>query len=141
MNDRKTEETRASYSALVADLGHPIILERDGQPVAALMSIEEYERYQALLKELSTVSALEARRAADRAVFGELVGCALSSGDPVWVPAPEPHWRVPYRGFDGTLLAAVDVDARTRAVSLTDDERAALLERVERLATADDVPT
>ena len=141
MNDRKTEETRASYSALVADLGHPIILERDGQPVAALMSIEEYERYQALLKELPAVSALEARRAADRAVFGELVGCALSSGDPVWVPAPEPHWRVPYRSFDGTLLAAVNVDARTRAVSLTDEERAALLERVERLATTDDVLT
>ena len=141
MNDRKTEETRASYSALVADLGHPIILERDGQPVAALMSIEEYERYQALLKELPAVSAREARRAADRAVFGELVGCALSSGDPVWVPAPEPHWRVPYRGLDGTLLAAVNVDARTRAVSLTDEERAALLERVERLATTDDVLT
>ena len=141
MNDRKTEETRASYSALVADLGHPIILERDGQPVAALMSIEEYERYQALLKELPAVSALEARRAADRAVFDDLVGCALSSGDPVWVPAPEPHWRVPYRSFDGTLLAAVNVDARTRAVSLTDEERAALLERVERLATTDDVLT
>ena len=141
MNDRKTEETRASYSALVADLGHPIILERDGQPVAALMSIEEYERYQALLKELPAVSALEARRAADRVVFDDLVGCALSSGDPVWVPAPEPHWRVPYRSFDGTLLAAVNVDARTRAVSLTDEERAALLERVERLATTDDVLT
>ena len=140
MDDRKTKETRASYSALVADLGHPIILERDGQPVAALMSIEEYERYQALLRELPTVSALEARRAADRAVFGDLVGCALSSGDPVWVPAPEPHWRVPYRGFDGTLLTVVDVDTRTRAVSLTDEERAALLEQVERLATTDDVP-
>jgi len=85
------------------------------------------------------ISALEARRAADRAVFGDLVGCALSSGDPVWVPAPEPHWRVPYRGFDGTLLAVVDVDARTQAVSLTGEERAVLLKQVERLVVTGDV--
>lgn len=140
MNDPKqVRETRASYSASVADLSHPIILERDGQPVAALISIEEYERYQALLKEHQKVFVLEARRAADRAVFGDLVGCALSSGDPVWVPAPEPHWRVPYRSFDGTLLAVVDVDARTRAISLTDEERLVLLEQVERLTTTGDV--
>ena len=133
-------EIRASYAASsVADLSRPIILERDGQPVAALISIEEYSRYQALLKEYQRTSALEARRAADRAVFGDLVGCALSSGDPVWVPAPEPHWRVPYKSFDGTLLASIKVDARTRTASLTDKERAALLEQVERLASTDGV--
>jgi len=136
---KQVREAGASYSASVANLSHPIILERDGQPVAALISIEEYERYQALLRERQKVSALEARRAADRAVFGDLVGCALSSGDPVWVTAPEPHWRVPYRGFDGTLLAVVNVDVRTQAVSLTDEERTALLERVERLTTTSDV--
>jgi PHD/YefM family antitoxin component YafN of YafNO toxin-antitoxin module len=132
------KETRAAYSASVADLSHPVILERGGQPVAALISIEEYRRYQALLKEHQSISALEARRAADRAVFGDLVGCALSSGDPTWVLAPETHWRVPYRGLDGTLLTTVEVDARTGAVSLTDEERAALLERVEQLATTGD---
>ncbi len=141
MDDPKqVKETKASYSAPTTDLSHPVILERDGEPVAALLSIEEYERYQALLKEHQGTSALEARRVADHVVFGDLVGCALSSGDPVWVPAPEPHWRIPYRSFDGTLLAVVDVDARTQAVSLTDEERAELLERVERLATTGDAP-
>lgn len=106
--------------------------------MAVLMSIEEYERYQALLGQHHRISALEARRAADRAVFGDLVGCALSSGDPVWEPSPEPHWRVPYRSFDGTLLAVVEVDAHTQAVSLTDEERATLLQRVESLATTGD---
>ena len=72
-------------------------------------------------------------------MFGDLVGCALSSGDPVWVSTPEPHWRVPYKSFDGTLLTVVDVDARTQAVSLTDEERATLLEQVERLAMTGDV--
>ena len=137
---KQIKETGASYSALVANLSHPIILERDGRAVAALISIEEYERYRVLLKEQRRISALEARRAADRAVFGDLVGCALSSGEPVWVPTPKPNWRIPYRSFDGTLLAVVDVDARTQAVSLTDEERAALLERVERMATTGDVP-
>jgi PHD/YefM family antitoxin component YafN of YafNO toxin-antitoxin module len=137
MGDHKqTKENRASYSTPVTDLSHPIILERDGQPVAVLMS---YERYQALSGEQQMVSALEARRVADRAVFGDLVGCALSSGDPVWSPTPEPHWRVPYRSFDGTLLTVVEVDACTQAVSLTDEDRAALLEQVERLVSTGDV--
>jgi len=136
----QVKDARASYSASVTDLSRPIILERDGQPVAVLISIEEYERYQALLEEQQRIFTLKARRAADRAVFGDLVGCALSSGDPVWVPTPKPHWRVPYRSFDGTLLTIVDVDAHTLTASLTDEERAALLEQVERLMTGDNVP-
>jgi PHD/YefM family antitoxin component YafN of YafNO toxin-antitoxin module len=140
MDDPKQiKEPGAAYSAPVADLSRPIILQRDGRPVAAVISIEEYERYQAALREQREISASEARRVADRAVFGDLVGCALSSGDPTWVPVPEPHWRVPYRSFDGKLLAVVEVSARTQAVSLTDKERAALLEQVERLATAGNV--
>ena len=71
---------------------------------------------------------------AGRAVFGDLVGCALSSGEPVWVPEPEPHWRVPYQSLDGALLAVVEVNARTGDSSLTAEERATLLEQVERLA-------
>ena len=68
------------------------------------------------------------------AVFDDLVGCALSSGEPVWVPAPEPHWRVPYQSLGGALLALVEVDARTGDSSLTAEEHATLLEQVERLA-------
>ena len=85
------------------------------------------------------LSAGEARRTADRAVFGDLVGCALSSGDPLWLPTPEPHWSIPYRSFAGTLLIAVDVDARTGAVALADEERTALMDKIERLATAGNV--
>lgn len=138
-NSKEVNDLRAAYSTAVTDLTHPIILERDGQPVAVLMSIEEYERYQALRGECERASALEARRVADRAVFGDLVGCALSSGDPTLVPIPEPRWRIPYRSFDGTLLATVEVDARTLAVSLTEGDRTALLRQVERLVNADNV--
>jgi len=91
------------------------------------------------LREHQWLSAGEARRAADRAVFGDLVGCALSSGDPLWLPTPEPHWSIPYRSFDGTVLIVVDVDARTGAVALTDEERVALMDRIERLVTAGNV--
>ena len=56
-NPKQVREAEAAYSVSVTDLSHPIILERDGQPVAALISIEEYERYQALLKERQRVSA------------------------------------------------------------------------------------
>ena len=136
---KRLKEVQTTYAALTADLSQPIILERDGQPVAALISIEDYERYQALLKEREIFSARAARRAADRAVFGDLVGCALSSGDPIWIGDPEPRWRIPYRSFSGTLLAEIDVDARTLAVSLTDAQRTSLLERVEQLVTAGDV--
>jgi len=132
--DDKVEESRTAYSASVTNLKQPTILEHDGKPVAVLMSIEEYERYRTLVEEHQRTSAGAARRAADRAVFGDLVGCALSSGEPIWTPAPEPRWRVPYRSFDGKLLAVVDIDARTRAVLLTEEERTALLDQVERSA-------
>ena len=137
MNDSKqAKEARTPYTTAAVNLDIPVILERDGQAVAVLMSIQEYERYQSLLEQHQKISALEARRAADRVVFGDLVGCALSSGDAMWISEPEPRWRVPYRLFDGTLLAEVEVNARTRAVLLTEDERADLLERVERSVTA-----
>lgn len=135
---KNTKEAPLWPSALTADLSQPIVLERDGQPIAVLMSIEDYKHYQALLAQQAPLSALEARRAADRAVFGDLVGCALSSGDPIWAATPKPHWRVPYRFFDGTLLAIVEVDAQTGAVSLTDEARSNLLAQVERLVAAAD---
>jgi len=134
------ENSEAPLVALTADLSQPVVLERAGQPVAVLMSIEEYEHYQTLLQD-QYISASEARRVANQAVFGDLVGCALSSDEPIWSPSPKPHWRIPYRFFDGTLLKIVEVDALTRAVSLTNEERTALLAEVERLAAITDVPT
>ena len=139
MGTKQVKEPEATYSASVTDLSRPIILERDGRPMAVLISIEDYEHYQALLREHRRETALKARRAADRAIFGDLVGCALSSGEPVWTPTPKPHWQVPYRSFDGTLLITVTVDADTLSVSLTDEERAALLEQVEHMARTGDV--
>jgi PHD/YefM family antitoxin component YafN of YafNO toxin-antitoxin module len=133
---KQVKEPGAAYSAPVTDLSHPIIIQRGGQPVAALISIEEYERYQAAMREQREISASEARRLADRVVFRDLVGCALSSGDPIWASTPKPHWRVPYRSFEGTLLTEVDVDARTRAVSLTSEERESLLTQIEQLTAA-----
>ena len=116
---------------LLADLSQPVVLERDGQPLAVLMSFEAYQQYQAILQQRGQISAREARRAADRVVFGDLVGCALSSGEPLWAPSPQPHWRVPYRTFDGVVLTIVNVDAHTAAVSLTETERTHLLEQLE----------
>lgn len=137
MNDPKqAKEARTPYTTAAVNLDIPVILERDGQAVAVLMSMQEYERYQSLLEQHQKISALEARRAADRVVFGDLVGCALSSGDAMWISEPEPRWRVPYRLFDGTLLAEVEVNAHTRAVLLTEEERADLLKQVERSVTA-----
>ena len=136
MSAKQVKEPQAPYDASVADLRPSLILERDGVPMAALISIEEYEQYRALAAERQRDAKREARRAADRAVFGDLVGCALASGDPGWIPSPEPHWRVPYRSFDGALVATVAVDARTLAVSLTGEERTGLLERVAQLAAA-----
>lgn len=132
---RQTKEPSGSYSTTPLDLGQPLIVQRDGQPVGALISIEEYERYRAWLRQPHELTASEARRAADRAVFHDLVGCALSSGDPVWKPAPEPRWCVPYRSFDGQLLITIEVNAQTGQVLLTDEERATLLAQVEQSVT------
>jgi hypothetical protein len=91
-----------------------------------------------LVAEQNRLARSAARRAADRAVFRDLVGCALASGDPVWVAVPEPHWSVPYSSFEGELMATVTVDAHTLEVSLTESERTMLLERAARQAAARD---
>ena len=83
-------------------------------------------------------SAGEARRAADKVVFDNLVGLALSSGEPIWVEQPTPRWRIPYRFWDGTLLKVVEVDAYTTAVFLSPVEREALLDQVAQLAATTD---
>jgi hypothetical protein len=86
------------------------------------------------------ITARAAQRLADRVVFGDLVGCALSSGEPTWAPKPQPHWRAPYRLFDGTLVRVVDVDAYTAEVYLTPRERDHLLRQLERVVTSSNAP-
>jgi hypothetical protein len=142
MDDAETLENDISWLPhLTADLKQPIVLEQDGQPMAVLMSIETYEHYQTLLTQQEQISAQGARKAADRVVFGDLVGCALNSGAPLFVSKPKPLWRVPYRSFDGTLLAIVEVDAHTATVLLTAQERTDLLDKVERLVTVSNAPS
>ncbi len=127
------KEFSATYATATANLTQPLFLEQDGRPVAVVLSVQEFERYQTLLATRQFISSTEARRIAERALFGELVGCALSSGDPVWVPQPNPHWRIPYRLFDGRLITIVHVDAYTATAALTAVERNALLEKIEQL--------
>lgn len=138
---KKVKEAAESYLTATTDLTHPLIVEQGGQPRAVLLSMEQYERYRALLAEQEYLSATQAQQAADRVVFGDLVGCALNSDVPIWVPKPKPLWRVPYRLFDGSLLTIVEVDAYTASVSLTEQERARLLAQVEQQASATDAPT
>lgn len=125
------KEVGSQYRLLIDDLAAPVILEQDGEPVAVLMSLNEYET---IIATSQPLSAGQARRAADKVVLQELVGCALSSSEPLFAPTPLPHWRVPYRYIDGTLLAIVPVDAQSGMVSFTAEERDALLAQVSRLA-------
>jgi hypothetical protein len=138
-NVRELKETGIPYT-LTTELDQPLILERDGEAVAVLLSMAEYQALTARQEYLTTG---EARRAANKAVFRDLVGCALSSGEPIWSPQPHPHWRVPYHFINGLsensplkngpLLKIVSVDARTGEVSLTESEREALLQEVGKL--------
>jgi PHD/YefM family antitoxin component YafN of YafNO toxin-antitoxin module len=134
-NVRELKETGIPYT-LTTELDQPLILERDGEAVAVLLSMAEY---QALMVRQEYLTAGEAHRAANKAVFRDLVGCALSSGEPIWSPQPHPHWRVPYHFINGPLkngplLKIVGVDAHTGEVSLTESEREALLQAVGKLA-------
>jgi len=109
----------------------PLVLKQNGKAVAVLMSIQEFERYQAMLHTAIPISASMARRVANRAVFGDLVGCPLSCDEPVWVPDPDPQWRIPYRLLDGTLMWIVMVDAKTGEVQFTNEDRIQLLEQIQ----------
>jgi PHD/YefM family antitoxin component YafN of YafNO toxin-antitoxin module len=133
-HEKTVKEAGAVYAAPTANLERPLILEQDGKPIAVLMSMADYGRYQNALQAQAQLSAAEARRKADKALFDDLVGCALSSGDPQLASGPAPHWRVPYRFLDGTLVAIIEVDAHTGDVSLTDSQRNQILSQVEKLA-------
>lgn len=87
------------------------------------------------------ISASDARRAANRRLFGDRVGTALSSKPPLWSADPEPHWEIPYHFFDGTPFISISVNAKSGNVLLSEQEREAILSRLEaklntRYATA-----
>lgn len=62
-----TEASRRGVSRLVADAesGHPTILRRHSEPVAAVISFRELERLQALERDLVDVALVLARAASD----------------------------------------------------------------------------
>jgi hypothetical protein len=93
------------------DLTKPLIQERDRQPRAIVIILKDYQTHQLLLEQRNYVSIREARRAASRAFLGDLVGCQVSCGEPVWVSAPQSLWQGPFRFFDGTPLTVIEVDA------------------------------
>jgi len=125
----------------LGDLSRPVVLQQDGHPIGVLISIENYEQYQRLTEAKQPISAREAMRAANRIVFGDLVGCPLSCGDPILAPKPEPRWRIPYRLFDGTLMRLVEVDAFSSEVFLSTRERDALLKKVQQHVKSSHVST
>ena len=65
--ENRIAEASAAYGSAVADLQRPLILERQGQPLAVLISFEEYRR----LREIE--SADEARRRAHWSRLSELL--------------------------------------------------------------------
>lgn len=125
-----TKSMPVEVNGISVQIDQPVVLEQNGNPVAVLISVSEFERYQKLSSVQTPISASQAQRAANRRVFGDLVGCALSCGEPVWIPNPEPHWHIPYRLFDGTLAQVVEVDGFTGEVSLTNEGRDKLLSKV-----------
>lgn len=87
------------------------------------------------LKHATTIiSAHTAQKLADKALLGDLVGCALSSQEPLFTPSPTPYWYIPYHYLGEELMTMIRVDANTGVVSLTNEERQAILENVEERA-------
>lgn len=131
MNQEKPiKEPSVSYQVAHANLEQPVIVEEEGKPVAVLLSMAEYEQYQMLRQTQHFLSATAARRAADRALFQDLVGLAVHSEEPIWSPPPHAQWRVPYRIINGPLLTLIAVDARTGEVALTEEQRSQFLTQV-----------
>ena len=134
-------ELAPSYNVTKEDITQPVFLQESGRTVAVIISIDDYTRYQALLHTTNSISAADARRLANQAVFGELVGLALSSGEPLWAESPLPVWRIPYRLFDGRLVKMIEVDAKSGKVLLSAAQRTQMLKQVQEwVATTDGTP-
>lgn len=77
------------------------------------------------------ISPKIAQRVAGRAFFGDLVGTALSVGEPKFYDHhPRSIWRVPFITRDGKVFTEIEVDARTASVKLTEEERQSLLDQL-----------
>jgi PHD/YefM family antitoxin component YafN of YafNO toxin-antitoxin module len=51
MTQNQLREAAAAYGAAVADLQQPVVLERDGHPMAVIISFEEYQRLRRIMFE------------------------------------------------------------------------------------------
>jgi len=65
--DKELKEAQVAYKTAPSDLAEPIILERDGQPVFAILPFEEYRR----LREMAERERVEAE-AEITATFNEV---------------------------------------------------------------------
>lgn len=132
------KEVSIPYTTIKTNLTEPVILQEEGKPIAAVISVKDFEDYQAFRNQPRRLSAAEARRIANRALFQELVGCALNVGDPIWAPTPIPVWRIPYRLFTGEIVAVIEVRADTGEVQLDAHTRAEILQKVRTQTTTHD---
>ena len=96
-----------------------------------VLRLQEQRKQGAYTLEEIQISAAEAIRGADQSL-GDLQGYDLSHEKPTLVPLPRPHWWIPYRFSDGTLLAIMRVDAITGAVLLSSEEQASLWQQIEQ---------
>ena len=48
---RSVAETAATYGIAIADLERPVILEQEGQPMAVILSFEEYQKLRMLVED------------------------------------------------------------------------------------------
>ncbi len=96
-----------------------------------VMALQEQRQQELRASEKTQISAAEAIRAADQ-LLGDLERHGLSHEKPTLVPMSKPHWWIPYRFSDGTILAIIRVDALTGAVLLSSEEQANLWQQVEQ---------
>ena len=98
------------------------------QPVEALLLKAVEQFLQTASGEL--IPSKVAWRVANRALLGDLAGTALSIGKPQFYDHSRPVWRVPFITRDGKVFTEIEVDARTAAVKLTEEERQLLLDQL-----------
>jgi len=96
-----------------------------------IMTLQAQREQASPASEKAQISAAEAVWAADQAL-GDLEVHGLSREKPTLVPLPKPHWWIPYRFSDGTILAILRVDALAGTVLLSDEEQANLWQQIEQ---------
>ena len=99
-------EAAAIYGTAVADLHHPIILQQEGQPLAVIVTFDEYQHWRALAadeaerrlagwRSLELLLAEVHRRPSD--YTGEQIEAEISAAwterRPVCAPKRSPRWQ------------------------------------------------